>query len=144
MQRSLRKQLLSGENKVAVWGAGYIRFSTMANFASMGVRCVGTDVSTDIVDLINTGKVPVPNMEYWLGFDAVPLAKSGIMRATTDRKELIEREFAVHLIAIPTEKGENPWAGGLEDVASKLSTLPIPGLDNPAGNNRIYANTKHD
>ena len=40
----LRRQLLEGKKKIAVWGTGYIGFSTMANFASEGVTCVGTDV----------------------------------------------------------------------------------------------------
>ena len=53
---SLRKQLLAGRSKLAVWGTGYIGFSTMANFAAEGVRCVGTDVSESIVESINNGK----------------------------------------------------------------------------------------
>jgi len=63
----LRKQLLEGERKIAVWGTGYIGFSTMVNFAAQGVTCVGTDISDSIVSTINDGKIPVPNMEYWLG-----------------------------------------------------------------------------
>jgi nucleotide sugar dehydrogenase len=117
----LRRQLLEGERKIAVWGTGYIGFSTMANFAAEGVVCVGTDVSEQIVSTINSGKTPVPNMEYWLGFDPKYLVDSGMMSATLDWKKLMSSEFAVHMIAIPTEKEDKPWDGALADVTTKIS-----------------------
>jgi UDP-N-acetyl-D-mannosaminuronate dehydrogenase len=105
-----------------VWGTGYIGFSTMANFAAEGVVCVGTDVSERIVSTINSGKTPVPNMEYWLGFDPKYLVDSGMMSATLDWEKLVTSEFAVHMIAIPTEKEDKPWDGALADVTSKISS----------------------
>ena len=118
----LRRELLVGEKKVAVWGTGYIGFSTMANFAAAGATCIGTDVSERIVSTINAGKPPVPNMEYWLGFDPKYLVDSGMMKATTDYKKVLAPEFAVHMIAIPTEKEDNPWDGALQDVTTKIAT----------------------
>ena len=120
--QDLRRQLLEGERKIAVWGTGYIGFSTMANFAAEGVMCVGTDVSERIVSAINSGKTPVPNMEYWLGFDPKYLVDSGMMSATRDWQKLLNSEFAVHMIAIPTEKEDKPWDGALADVMSKISS----------------------
>ena len=119
--QKLRKQLLEGKRKIAVWGTGYIGFSTMANFAAEGVSCVGTDVSEKIVSIINSGKTPVPNMEYWLGFDPKYLIDSGMMAATVDWKKVLAPEFAVHMIAIPTEKEDKPWDGALEDVIGKIA-----------------------
>ena len=94
----------------------------MANFAAQGVRCVGTDVSESIVDSINNGKIPVPNMEYWLGFDTKYLVTSGTMKATNDWKSVLQPDFAVHMIAVPTEKADKPWDGALEDVITKIAT----------------------
>jgi len=122
--QQLRRELLEGKRKVAVWGTGYIGFSTMANFAAQGVTCVGTDVSERIVSTINSGKTPVPNMEYWLGFDTKYLVDSGMMSATLDWKSVLGREFAVHMIAIPTEKEDKPWDGALADVINKISANP--------------------
>jgi nucleotide sugar dehydrogenase len=119
--QSLRKQLLKGQRKIAVWGTGYIGFSTMANFAARGVTCVGTDVSENIVSAINSGRMPVPNLEYWLGYDTSYLVKSGMMRATTEWKDVLKPDFAVHMIAIPTEKEDKPWDGALQDVISKIA-----------------------
>jgi nucleotide sugar dehydrogenase len=120
--QQLRRQLLEGERKIAVWGTGYIGFSTMANFAAEGVMCVGTDVSERIVSAINSGKTPVPNMEYWLGFDPKYLVDSGMMKATLDWEKVLNPEFAVHMIAIPTEKEDKPWDGALADVMNKISS----------------------
>jgi nucleotide sugar dehydrogenase len=119
--RQIRKQLLEGKRKVAIWGTGYIGFSTMANFAAQGVSCVGTDISKTIVEAINRGQVPVPNMEYWLGFEPSYLVQSGIMRATIDWRDLLSSEFAVHMLGVPTERGDKPWDGALEDVVSKIA-----------------------
>ncbi len=94
----------------------------MANFAAEGVSCLGTDVSERIVSTINSGKTPVPNMEYWLGFDTKYLVESGMMAATVDWKKVLRSEFAVHMIAIPTEKEDNPWDGALAEVMTKIAT----------------------
>jgi UDP-N-acetyl-D-mannosaminuronic acid dehydrogenase len=119
----LRKKLLNGDRKVGVWGTGYIGFSTMANFAANGVGCLGTDVVQSTVDTINQGRVPIPNLEYWLGFPVEPLVRSGMMQATTNWKELLSEEVAVHMIAIPTEKDDEPWDDALIDVTKKISTI---------------------
>jgi len=119
----LRKKLLNGDREVGVWGTGYIGFSTMANFAANGVGCLGTDVVQSTVDTINQGRVPIPNLEYWLGFPVEPLVKSGMMRATTNWKELLSEQVAVHMIAIPTEKDDEPWDDALIDVTQKISTI---------------------
>ncbi len=119
----LRKKLLNGDRKVGVWGTGYIGFSTMANFAANGVACLGTDVIQSVVDTINQGRAPIPNLEYWLGFPVEPLVSSGMMRATTNWKDLINEDIAVHMIAVPTEKDDKPWDEALIDVTKKISTI---------------------
>lgn len=103
----------------------------MANFAAAGVTCVGTDVSERIVSTVNSGKTPVPNMEYWLGFDTKYLVDSGMMTATVDWKKVLAPEFAVHMIAIPTEKEDKPWDGALEDVVTKIATNAPKSSDPP-------------
>ncbi|MFH0848765.1 MAG: nucleotide sugar dehydrogenase [archaeon] len=119
----VKKKLLNGERQVGVWGTGYIGFSTMANFAANGVICLGTDINESLVNAINEGHIPIPNMEYWLGFEISPLVKSGMMRATTDWKELINEKITVHMIAISTEKNDEPWDDALVDVIKKIATI---------------------
>jgi UDP-N-acetyl-D-mannosaminuronate dehydrogenase len=119
----LRVELLRGNRKVGVWGTGFIGFSTLANFAANGVACIGTDVVQSVVDTINAGRIPIPNLEYWLGFEVDPLVRSGMLRATTRWEDLVENEVAVHMIAVPTEKGDEPWDDALIDVTRKIATV---------------------
>lgn len=127
---SFKRALLTGDAVLAVWGTGYIGYSTMANFAANGVKCIGTDVDPSVVQAINEGKVPVANLEYWLGFDPAPLVDSGMIRATLDWHELLGKKTVAHMIAIPTEKGEKPWDGALKDVMQKIATVDAR-QDNP-------------
>jgi len=120
---SLREKLFNGEKWLGAWGAGYVGLSSMAYFASKGVKCLGVDVNQRKVDEINKGKIPVENMEYWLGFDIKPLVATGTMRATTNWRELISREVAVHLICVPTESNGMPYDDILIDVIKKLTGL---------------------
>jgi UDP-N-acetyl-D-mannosaminuronate dehydrogenase len=127
----LKAELLRGDRKVGVWGTGYIGFSTLANFAANGVKCLGTDTNPDTVQAVNEGRVPVANLEYWLGFDPKPLVDAGMIRATTGWKELLNDEIAVHMIAIPTEKGDKPWDGALRDVTEKIAKVEIKHSSSP-------------
>jgi nucleotide sugar dehydrogenase len=120
---ALREQLLSGRKKMAIWGTGFIGFTTMANFAHSGVKCIGYDVDQKKVDDINLGVIPIENLEYWLGFEIKDLVRSGLMKATTDSKEMLGRDIAVHFVCIPTEKGGEPYDDILIDVVKKLSKL---------------------
>ncbi len=127
----MKEQLLSGEKAIGIWGIGYIGFSSMAYFASRGVRCIGTDVDEAKVDSLNRGELPIRNIEYWLGFDTKPLVKSGMMSATADWHQLISEDIAVHLVCIPTEKNDAPYNGILEDVIEKLSDYDADLLEPP-------------
>ena len=108
---TLNEKLLNGEKQIGIWGLGYIGYSSMAYFASKGIKCLGVDVDVEKVDKINRGNLPIDNIEYWLGFDTKPLVKSGLMKATTDWTELISKDIPVHLICIPTEKDDVPYDG---------------------------------
>jgi len=119
----IREQLLSGKKKLAVWGCGYIGYSTMANFAVNGVNCVGVDIDEDRVDQINRGAIPIDGLEYWLGFDVRPLVKAGLVKAVTNWKEVISKDTVVHMIAVRTEEGDKPCDYILKDVIEKLSTF---------------------
>ena len=127
----LKEKLLSGEKSIGIWGIGYIGYSSMAYFASRGVKCLGTDVDADKVDQVNGGILPIPNIEYWLGFDTKPMVTSGMMQATTEWQQLISEDIPVHLICIPTEKDDVPYDGILIDVMEKLSTFNKSSMKSP-------------
>lgn len=127
----LREKLVTGQKKIGVWGLGYIGFSTISYFAKAGVPGIGTDVNPERVEAINEGEVTIPNFMYWLGFDVKYLAKDRIMTATSDWKKLIDKDIAVHLITIPTEKDGKPYHDILKEVINNLSNLKSIEMEEP-------------
>jgi nucleotide sugar dehydrogenase len=117
---SLREQLKQGTRRVGIWGLGYLGFSSMAHFARDGVSCIGTDPLEERAEDVNRGRTTIPSLDMWLGFDTQPLAGAGLMRATTDWKELVAEDIAVHLVAVPTERMGEPYDEPLRDVVEKL------------------------
>ena len=94
----------------------------MAYYARRGVRCIGYDISKNVVENINAGKIPFVNLEHWLGFSIEPLVNNGLIQATSHVKEILEdKHTPVHFVAVPTEKNGKPWDGALLDVSKKLS-----------------------
>ncbi len=119
----LREELLSGRKKIAVWGTGFIGFTTMANFAHDGVKCIGYDVDDKKIADMNSGRIPIENLEYWLGFEIKKLVESGLMKATPEWEELMDENVAVHFVCIPTEMAGEPYDDILIDVIKKLTKL---------------------
>ncbi len=105
---------------IGVWGLGYIGYSSMAHFAKEGVKCLGTDIIEERVEQVNRGEATTPNLDYWIGFDTVPLAESKVMQATTDWERLIKPDVMVHLITIPTELDGKPYHDILKNVVEKI------------------------
>lgn len=128
---NIKERLLDGDIRIGVWGTGYIGFSTMAYFAYNGVKCIGTDVVKEKVDMINRGEIPVENLDKWLGFDVKPLVERGMLKATLDWKELISKDTPVHMIAIPTEKDGKPYDAILEDVVKKIANFKNLEINEP-------------
>ena len=127
----LKHDLKTGKKNLAVWGLGYIGFSSIAHFAKAGVTCIGTDPIQIRVDDVNQGKATIPNLDFWLGFDTRPLARDKRMTATTHWQDVIHPDIAVHLISVPTEWNGKPHHDILIDVINKLSTYKNIKTDYP-------------
>ena len=120
---NMKKLLLDGKKKVGVWGTGFIGFTTLANFAHEGIRCVGYDVDRDKTEKINAGEIPIENLGYWLGFEIKGVVSSGLLKATARWEDMIDPDIAVHFVCIPTERGGEPYDDILIDVIQKLTKL---------------------
>lgn len=117
----LKTALLDGRARIAVWGSGYVGFTSAVNFAVQGVRVLCHDINPRVVQTINRGQAHIPNLEYWLGFPCDSLVEYGLLGATEEWRDLLAEDIRVHLVAVPTERGGEPWAEPLRDVASKIS-----------------------
>jgi nucleotide sugar dehydrogenase len=123
--------LKSGKRKIAAWGLGYIGYSTLCFYAKNGIRAVGFDVDKKKVQALKRGQINLPNIEYWLGFDAKPLLKSSMMQATENWRNLISKDIAVHFICVPTEKDAMPYDKAIKDVINKIATYSQIKTDFP-------------
>ena len=115
-----KKNLISGKDKIAVWGTGYIGLSTMAFFSKKRISCVGFDVDKKKVRIINSGKLPIKELKSWFGFDIKNSVKSNKLLATNDHKVFFDKSFKVHFVAIPTEKNGKPYFKVLFNVLDKI------------------------
>lgn len=104
-----KKNLLKNNNKIAVWGTGYIGLSTMMYFAKKGVTSIGFDIDLKKVKQINKGLLPISELKSWFGFKIKPFIKKKKISATNNLNDLFDRKISTHFIAIPTEKDGKPY-----------------------------------
>src|SRR5947209_14598418 len=104
--------LKSQNAALGVWGCGHIGASAMYHFSRQGVRCVGYDIAASRVQEIREGR--------FLTTDIVPTGRlreeNPNVTATTDWHDMVTNQVAVHLVAVPTERGAEPSSAALEDV----------------------------
>ena len=118
------KSLLKSKKfKIAVWGTGYIGLSTMVYFAKKKIKCIGYDIDKEKIKKINSGTLPLEDLRKWFGFDIRGLVKQNYLKATSNYKNLITKEFLVHFIAIPTEKNGKPYYKPLMSVLNNISKI---------------------
>lgn len=115
--------------KIAYVGGGYVGLSGAAHFARAGHEAWVVDIARHVVEAIQDGRSPVANLEQHLGFSLAPLVKNGLLRATSNWREVPRRLDAV-LIAVPTERGGDPffaplWAAFSEVTHNTAPTVPI-------------------
>lgn len=115
-------ELKSGKRKIGVWGLGYIGYSTISFYAKNGIKAVGFDSDKKKVAALNSARINIPNIEYWLGFNVKPLVDSGMIMAVEDWKDMIVSDVAVHFVCVPTERDALPYDSALQDVIKKLAT----------------------
>jgi len=108
--------LLDQQLWLGVWGCGHIGASAMYHFSQRGVQCIGYDITSRRVQEIQEGR--------FLATDTVT-AKQGVeltarVQATTRWQDMKDRSVAVHIIAVPTERGAEPSAASLADVITLI------------------------
>ena len=93
--------------KIAVIGMGKIGLPLAVQFASKGHQVVGVDVQQSVVDVINSGKEPVPG-EAFLEEKISELVPAGNLVATTDYASAIPGVDAI-VIVVPLFVNDATW-----------------------------------
>ena len=112
---------------IVTHGGGYVGLTGAVHFAMAGVKVTIYDPDPYTVDSINKGE---PRAKEYLGYinqNVAELVSKGMLKATTDF-ESIRRE-KVHLLAVPTEKGDSPDMSIVKKaIADLMDTLPYGGI----------------
>ena len=58
----LREELKNGSITVSVIGIGRIGLPTALSFADSGLRTIGVDINTKLVEMINSGEYPLKDL----------------------------------------------------------------------------------
>ena len=118
------KNLLKSKKfKIGIWGTGYIGLSTMVYFSKKNIKCVGFDINKEKVRKINSGVIPLKDLEKWFGFNIKKMVKNGSLKATTNPNDLISEKFIAHFIAVPTEKDGKPYYKPLMSVLNNIAKI---------------------
>src|SRR3546814_2185394 len=91
---------VDAEKKVAVIGLGYIGLPTAALIARSGFRVLGVDVSSHVVETVNSGRIHIEEVD--LDGLVQGVVARGNLRASTEIEE-----SDVFLIAVPTPVSED-------------------------------------
>ena len=115
------KFLRNKKAKIAVWGCGYIGYSTMSFYAKNNIRSIGYDIDKKKIDTINKGKISIYGLKNWLGFSLNKKQKK-IINATDNLEEILnDDEIICHFICIPTEKKGKPYLKYFKEVIKLIS-----------------------
>ena len=102
-------------NKLCVIGLGYIGLPTASTFAMHGVNTIGVDISPDIIETLNRGKIHIH--EPGLSEAFTKALQSGKFKAA-----LKPEEADAFIIAVPTPFKENE-TGNYQGATYKLADM---------------------
>jgi len=123
----LREELKNGSITVSVIGIGRIGLPTALSFADSGLRTIGVDINTKLVEMINSGEYPLKDEPE---FDKVfeNTIKENKFHAVSDISQAVS-ESDVIILSLPTPmNNENiPDYNALLSVGKSLNELLSDG-----------------
>jgi nucleotide sugar dehydrogenase len=120
-EEKIIRDLREGRTAIAVHGAGFIGTVTAFFYAQEGVRVVLYDIDKRKVDLYKSGKCDVINLENWSGFKLKEFIDNGTIVPTIELNDTVQ--CPIHFIAVPTEKGGDPYIGYIKKTISDIMTM---------------------
>lgn len=104
--------------KIVICGLGYIGLPTAALFANHKKQVIGLDVSAQVVETVNAGKIHI--IERGLADIVQSVVKEGYLRATT-----VVEPADVFILAVPTpfQGGYKPDLHYIKDVARTIAPV---------------------
>ena len=129
--------------KVAVWGIGYLGYTTLLRCHHHGLTTHIWTVDGEHLEDLKRGNYPCKNLQIaWSSIGSVPQASRQRMVFAHSAEELLNEDLPVHLIALPNHpasensgrlfwheiaEGFKTYAKNDQEYLVLLASAPIPG-----------------
>lgn len=108
--------------RIAVWGVGFIGFSSMVYFSRNHIKCYGIDTNPAVEKQILSGTYK-QDMVSWLNGNPYKLFQEGKCKMCVPDDLPKDDCELVHLICVPTEKNCEPTMRAVLDTVAAICTL---------------------
>lgn len=108
MANQYKDALLSGDYKLAIWGAGYLGYSELANFVMSGICCAISDYSEERLSRIQSDYQPYDFIHRYFNHVPTNLDISEKIDVRKSYQELITQDALVHILCVPTQEESSP------------------------------------
>ena len=125
---SLYERIISGEEKIALVGLGYVGMPIAVAFAKKGINVIGYDLNKEKIDLYKSGVDPTKEV----GNEVI---KNTTAEFTADEKKLREAKF--HIVAVPTPVNTDHTP----DLTPVIGASEILGRNLTKGSIVVYEST---
>jgi len=121
----LLSKIASKSAHVVVIGVGYVGLPLVAEFVKAGFRTTGLDNDPEKVRVLNEGTSYIPDVPTG---DISPHVKSGLLRATSDRKVLAEADAVIVCVPTPLNKTKDPDMRFIVSATEAIAQHQHPGM----------------
>ena len=114
---NLKDKIKSKSATIVVMGLGYVGLPLAVEFAKLGYKVIGYDVSEDAVSQIKQGKSYITGISDKTIKDAI----NKMLIPTTDAKLLHDADFIIICVPTPLQENKTPDLKYVKSAASTIS-----------------------
>jgi UDP-N-acetyl-D-glucosamine dehydrogenase len=122
---ALLRKIQDRSATVAVVGLGYVGLPLAVEFAKEGFKVIGFDVSSRVVDLLNSGSSHIQDVD---SAEVADLVSRGVFVATTDESRLREADAISIAVPTPLVKTRDPDMSYVQAAAATVARQAHAGL----------------
>ena len=119
----LRESIDKKSALLAIIGLGYVGLPVATEFARAGFDVIGVEQIVDRVKMINSGQLPMTGIEPGLQSQLNQVLADGKFRATTDYREISNREIVLICVETPVNPENIPDYQALRSTVNSLGKV---------------------